>query len=147
MEKWKKIPTINYEISSEGRVRHVKTKRITKVAPKGTGRRNYLCFRARIIAARKRKHFYVHIEVAKAFLPRPNDETRTEVGHRTPNRHDCRVEHLVWVTRKENMRERAIRHAQEERYREEEEREARESKNREKNKEEEEPKYADEVPF
>ena len=48
----------------------------------------------------KRKYFFVHILVALAFIPNP--ENKPEIDHINTDRVDNMVENLRWSTRKEN---------------------------------------------
>lgn len=47
------------------------------------------------------KTTYLHILVAKAFVPNPRN--MTEVNHINGNKRDNRAENLEWVTHRENM--------------------------------------------
>jgi hypothetical protein len=53
----------------------------------------------------KTKHFRIHREVAKAFIPNP--ENKDEVNHKDHDRLNNSVDNLEWVTRAEN-RQKAI---------------------------------------
>lgn len=48
----------------------------------------------------KRKAFYIHVLVAKTFIPNPNN--LPEVNHKDGNKENNTVNNLEWVTSKEN---------------------------------------------
>ena len=89
-----------YEVSEDGEIRHVKTKKIRKlqahkVAP------HYLVVTIWDLAAGKLVLLRVHQEVAKAFVPRGTEHQRC-VLHVNDIKHDNRAKNLVWGTHKEN---------------------------------------------
>lgn len=96
-EQWKVITGYdNYEVSTEGNVRNVKTGRILKSRDNDGG---YLF--VSLYKNGKGKNFKVHRLVANAFIPNPNNyDTVDHINH---NRHDNRVENLRWLPLKENQ--------------------------------------------
>ena len=98
MEEWRVSEEIpNYEISSLGRIRNIKTGTIRNLY-KGTG--GYL--RIVIGLDNRQRNFRVHQLVAKAFLPNPN--SYTVVHHKDHNRSNNVVSNLEWTTPKQNTR-------------------------------------------
>lgn len=104
MEEWKTIKDYpDYEVSSLGRVRSLKTGKgaravdgILKGGKDGSGYPIVsLCE-----INKKQKSWKVHRLVAEAFLPNP--EAKKEIDHINRIRDDNRVENLRWATRKEN---------------------------------------------
>ena len=103
-EQWKEIKGTDglYEISTAGRVRRtrdgkgVRAGKVleTTLRPNGYAR---VCgfLDGRLIT------FSVHREVAKAFIPNP--ENKGQVNHKNGKKDDNRVENLEWVTQEENM--------------------------------------------
>ena len=88
----------NYQISNFGRVKSFKgrkprilsTCKDSKGYPKATFAENG-----------KAKTYLIHILVARAFIPNP--ENLPVVHHRDCNPHNNRVENLEWVTYKQNL--------------------------------------------
>ena len=95
MEKWKQIEhdgiKYNYEVSTEGKVRNMKTGRIMAQSDNGRGF---------LYVVLKKKSFRVNRLVAIAFIPNPDN--LPEVNHKNENKHDNRVENLEWCNRKYN---------------------------------------------
>ena len=96
METWKQIEhdgiKYNYEISTEGRVRNMKTGHIMAQSDNGRG---YL------YVVLKKKSFRVNRLVAIAFIPNPNNYS--DVNHKDKNRHNNRVENLEWIPHDEHV--------------------------------------------
>jgi hypothetical protein len=101
-EIWKDV--IGYErrfqVSSLGRIRHTKTKKIKICKEKYDG---YVSMSFQLEGTRKRK--YVHRLVAETFIGVPN--TPLEVNHKNGIKNDNRLENLEWVTKSENCKHRS----------------------------------------
>lgn len=96
-EIWKEIDGFNnYEISTLGKVKNVKTGRILKAANNGTG---YL--QVRLCVNGKVVHKYVHRLVAEYFIP--NLDNKTDVNHIDEDKLNNRADNLNWMTRTENV--------------------------------------------
>lgn len=110
MEIWKDIEGYNgqYQVSNLGFVfarktyvkgfggTYLKKPHVLKDACNGKGYR-YVT----ISVNRRRKNHYVHVLVAKSFLPNPDN--KPEVNHINGNKMDNRAENLEWVTHSENL--------------------------------------------
>ena len=97
MEQWKTITGYdNYEVSTEGNVRNVKTGRIITQHDNG----GYL--KVNLHKNGKRKVFYIHRLVAIAFIPNP--QNKPTVNHIDENKHNNRVDNLEWATYGEQQR-------------------------------------------
>ena len=96
IEEWK-IPKEfgKYEVSNDGKVRKVTTKRELKAFPDKDG---YLKFGVRKNG--KRVFIGAHRLVAMAFIPNP--EGKSQVNHKNGVKWDNRVNNLEWVTSSEN---------------------------------------------
>lgn len=94
MEKWKIIEEAdNYEVSSLGRIRNIKTGKIRKPCSTNFG---YAQVGLRING--KTVFRSIHRLVAKAFIPNPNNYA--EVNHKDYDRYNNRVDNLEWVSHK-----------------------------------------------
>lgn len=106
-EIWKNIDGYEgiYQVSNLGRVRsldrrvwnYTKKGRILKSHSNGHGYQNVSLYNENKIE----KHAYIHILVAKAFIPNPNNYE--QVNHKDFNKANNNVENLEWVSRKQNM--------------------------------------------
>ena len=88
--------TTGYSVSNYGRVRNDKTNRLLKPSTDGNG---YIAIRLPVNG--KDKNFRLHREVAKAFLPNPDN--LPEVNHKKGVLSDNRASELEWVTHSQNM--------------------------------------------
>jgi len=94
IEIWKNIDGYeNYEASSFGRIRNKNTGRILKASSKGG-------YYSVGLSNKKTKSFSVHILVAKAFIPNP--ENKSQVNHKDKNGLNNKINNLEWNTNKEN---------------------------------------------
>ena len=108
-EVWKPIEGwSDYEVSSIGRVRNVKTSKILKTYPKGKWGHRKLSLKRNTPKQRGEdyKDFSIHRLVAKAFL---GEQSKLEVCHKNGIAWDNRAENLKYATSKENTQD-AIRH-------------------------------------
>lgn len=96
-EEWKKIIDFDdYEISSYGRIRNIKTGNIKKVS---TGRRGYP-----VVSLRKNKKTHlktIHRLIAIAFIP--NEGKKNQINHIDGNKGNFNIDNLEWCTAKENL--------------------------------------------
>ena len=103
-EQWKAIEGYsNYEVSTYGRVRNIKTNKIVKPRPTNRG---YL--RVALYSDNGKKYgkdITIHSLVLNAFSVKP--EGNYEPDHINLNKFDNRLENLRWVTRKENLKSRS----------------------------------------
>ena len=101
-EQWKPIEGTDgtYEVSNTGKIRsnnylgHGSQKELSLSKDK----KGYM--RVRIYTGGSRKTVKVHREVAKAFIPNP--ENKPEVNHKDGNKENNRVNNLEWSTSGEN---------------------------------------------
>lgn len=101
MESWKQIEKFpRYEVSTEGRVRNIQTKRILKPyssrTQKGMG---YLKVKL-VTEPYKTKQIYVHRLVAQTFIPNP--ENLPQINHIDENKENNNVQNLEWCTHQYN---------------------------------------------
>lgn len=89
-EDWRPTDYEGYEVSSEGRVKNSKTGRILR--PDLRSGYRYVVLRG--------KKEYIHILVAKAFIPNPSG--LPQVNHKNEDREDDRVSNLEWCDAKYN---------------------------------------------
>jgi hypothetical protein len=106
LERWRSVVGFpNYEVSSLGRVRSRRNQTALKPGLSGKGQSKYLCVSLSGSGGRPRTRL-IHQLVLEAFAgPRPKDSV---ARHLDGNRMNCRVENLVWGSRKENMADRRV---------------------------------------
>ena len=99
MEQWKQIEGYEvYAVSTDGRVKNVKTGRIMKQHKNHKG-----YWILGLTKNGKQKSFRVNRLVALAFIPNDNPQEKTEVNHIDENKDNNCVDNLEWVSPKENM--------------------------------------------
>lgn len=102
-ETWKPITctdNVKYEVSSEGKVRNLKTGRILKpfYNPKGYAK---VDLTSASNDKTKKTYKLVHRLVAQAFIPN-NDQSKTIINHKDENPRNNSVANLEWCTYKYN---------------------------------------------
>ena len=96
VEIWKKIEDYeNYEVSTFGNVRNIKTNNLLRLSKKG----NYYSI-GLTNKNKNRKSFRVHRLVCMTFIPNPDN--KTEVNHKDKNGLNNNVINLEWNSHQEN---------------------------------------------
>ena len=97
-EVWKPIKGFEnkYKVSNKGRIKNIKTGHIYKMTNQYG---DY--FSIILYDENHKKSTRIHREVAKAFIPNPNNFP--EVNHKDGNKQNNCVENLEWCTRKYNQ--------------------------------------------
>lgn len=100
-EEWRKIDGTHgmIEVSTLGRVRSLLSPAKT-VLKLQTDKKGYQ--RVRVTICGEKMGFKVHREVAKAFIPNPDN--KPQVNHIDGNKANNTVDNLEWVTNQENAR-------------------------------------------
>lgn len=100
-EMWKKIIVYNtpYMISNRGNIKSMSGKILKQRLnadgyPVATLGSNTSC----------RSPVRIHVLVARAFIPKPNNHDKFEVNHKNFDRKNNNVENLEWVTHQENIK-------------------------------------------
>ena len=87
----------SFEVSNQGVIRNVKTKKIRKAQTLKTGYSKVSTW-----LGTKTVTLIIHREVAKAFIPNPNK--LPQVNHIDGNKLNNHVDNLEWVTESENVK-------------------------------------------
>lgn len=84
-----------YEISTQGRLKSLRSGKILKPRKQNQGYFSY-------VLSVKQKYTYrlAHVLVAEAFIPNP--ENKRTVNHKDSDKHNNRVDNLEWMTHSEN---------------------------------------------
>jgi len=105
-EEWRDVVGYEglYQVSNYGRVKSFHKDKI-KILKFGVGIGGYL----RVVLCKdfKKKNRFVHVLVAQAFIPNP--ENKPEVNHDDGNKFNCHVSNLFWATSSENKKH-AVEH-------------------------------------
>jgi hypothetical protein len=95
-EEWRNLPEnlllSKYQVSSLGRIKNVKSGHILSTKSNKGG---YVCCTL-FLDDKTRKHFSIHILVAKTFIP--NEDNKETVNHINIKKNDNRVINLEWAT-------------------------------------------------
>lgn len=101
-EEWRSVERAKgrYEVSNTGKIRSMNYKRtgtVKELLP-AKDKKGYL--RTAIVIDGKPKTIKVHREIAKAFIPNPNN--LPQVNHKDGNKENNNVSNLEWVTNIDN---------------------------------------------
>lgn len=86
----------NYEITIDGKIRHIKKKKIRKISK---GARGYP-----VVSMRKDGKSYlrtIHVLIARTFIPNPDN--KTQVNHIDGDKENYSIDNLEWCTPRENV--------------------------------------------
>lgn len=101
-EVWKQIIVeeviYNYEVSTQGRVRNMKTGRVLKSRPNNWGYHV-----VGIVNEGKQSWFSVHRLVALHFIENDDVVNKTQCNHINEDKNDNSVDNLEWVTPSDNL--------------------------------------------
>jgi hypothetical protein len=102
-QQWKDIPGYEelYQVSDMGHIRGLKPSPRLKGTYLIPVLHNGKYHRVRFFKEGKRKSFFIHILVGKAFVPNPLN--LTEINHKKGNKLDNRASELEWTTRQNNI--------------------------------------------
>lgn len=102
-ELWKQVEIngelLNYELSSQGRIRNLITKKTLSIANRKDGYSYCKLYGKDFV-----KTLVVHRLVANLFLDKPDNPECKYVDHKNGNKHDNQVENLEWVSHSENVK-------------------------------------------
>lgn len=96
-EQWKFLVNV-YEVSNLGRIRNKNTHKIMKLKQRPNG---YVDVTLSLGVCKTKKTFKVHREVAKAFIPNPNN--LPQVNHIDGNKTNNIVSNLEWCDQSHNI--------------------------------------------
>ena len=106
-EVWRDILGLEgqYQVSNYGKVRSLDRTLINIKGRKKTYKGRLRAFTVNpngyLVLSIKDKTYFVHVEVAKAFIPNPDH--KKEVNHLDGKKLNCHVSNLEWATRLENI--------------------------------------------
>lgn len=99
MEVWKSLDFLDYpkySVSNLGRIKGP----LKILTPYIAGNGGY--YQVKLCKDNKCKSFYLHVLVALAFIPNPNN--LSDVNHKDGNKQRCIVDNLEWKTHRNNMK-------------------------------------------
>ena len=101
MEIWKPIAGTKgfIEVSNKGRVRSLLRGEPRVLKPQVDNKGYH---RIRVTVEREKMSYKVHREIAKAFIPNPNN--LPQVNHKDGNKDNNRADNLEWCTRSHNVK-------------------------------------------
>ena len=92
---WKNGEETNYSVANIGLVRNDLTGKLMKISYRKDYGRLHLCHKG------QQKEFFIHILVARAFIPNP--EHKPQVNHKDGDKHHNYDTNLEWTTGSENV--------------------------------------------
>ena len=99
MEIWKTIAGTKgfIEVSNQGRARSLLRGEPRVLKPQVDNKGYH---RIRVTVEREKMNYKVHREIAKAFIPNPNN--LPQVNHKDGNKNNNSVDNLEWITNRDN---------------------------------------------